>query len=119
LEKVETLLKYNLSAVKCGENSTIYARVDPNEFGYNIIGYTNEDQCIVKWSCSDWSECENGIQTRICADANMCGNNENKPFEAQECVEVPEVVEEPEISYVSVKEVLPTLQSLLMPMFMI
>ncbi|MFH1473567.1 MAG: hypothetical protein ABIE55_01600 [Candidatus Aenigmatarchaeota archaeon] len=117
--KVEALMKYNLSYVKCGENSTIYARVDPNEFGFNIIGYTNEDQCAVEWGCTDWSECENGIQTRRCSDANMCGRYENKPEETQVCAVVQEDIEEPDLTYVSVKEVLPTIQSLLLPLFVV
>ncbi|MCX6820893.1 MAG: hypothetical protein NT016_03010 [Candidatus Aenigmarchaeota archaeon] len=40
--KVELMLKYNLSAVKCGENSTFYYKIpnsnSPN--GYDIIGVT-------------------------------------------------------------------------------
>lgn len=41
--------------------------------------------CVPSWICTDWSECGNGIQTRICKDANNCGITSNKPPESQNC----------------------------------
>ena len=41
--------------------------------------------CSINWSCTDWSECINGEQTRICTDTNNCGSNYNKPEETQSC----------------------------------
>ncbi len=31
-----------------------------------------ELQCVENWSCSDWSDCEDGVQTRTCTDLNGC-----------------------------------------------
>jgi len=39
--KIDTMFEYNLSWVKCGENSTYYYRVDPKEWnGKEVIGIT-------------------------------------------------------------------------------
>lgn len=48
-------------------------------------------QCIETWSCNDWSECVDGLQTRRCIDLNDCDTAVNKPAESQECREVREV----------------------------
>jgi len=124
--KVDAMMKYDLSYVKCGENSTIYARVDPDDFGYNVIGYTNDDDfhCEEDWVCTDWSECDVDRRERTCADINRCGTEFSKPAEEQACIIVENNIqaeavepEQPELSYVSVKEVLPTIQSFLLPLF--
>jgi PGF-pre-PGF domain-containing protein len=44
-----------------------------------------ESQCTELWSCSSWSECSDGIQTRTCIDINNCGTYVTKPSESQEC----------------------------------
>ncbi|MEK6848845.1 MAG: hypothetical protein AABX65_04400, partial [Nanoarchaeota archaeon] len=36
-------------------------------------------QCEESWSCSAWSDCSSGRQTRQCAEANNCGTSVNKP----------------------------------------
>ena len=41
--------------------------------------------CTESWTCTDWSACQNGIQTRICTDTNNCGTTVNKPSESQSC----------------------------------
>lgn len=56
---------------------------------FAISGEVPEEICIENWSCSDWSECIEGKQTRECTDANVCGTTVNKPAEEQAC-EVPE-----------------------------
>ncbi len=43
--------------------------------------------CFESWSCSAWSECFNGEQTRTCVDLNICGTYEDKPDESQTCEE--------------------------------
>ena len=42
-------------------------------------------ECVEDWSCTDWSACVNGTQTRTCTDLNECGTDENKPLEFQVC----------------------------------
>ena len=45
-----------------------------------------EELCVESWSCTDWSDCSNGVQTRTCTDANACGTTATRPSESQECV---------------------------------
>lgn len=42
-------------------------------------------ECIEDWSCSDWSTCSGGTQSRTCTDSNTCGTTETKPAETQSC----------------------------------
>jgi hypothetical protein len=44
--------------------------------------------CNGVWSCSSWTECSNGKQTRVCKDLNDCGSVENKPFTEKNCIEI-------------------------------
>ncbi|MEM7827049.1 MAG: putative metal-binding motif-containing protein [Candidatus Aenigmatarchaeota archaeon] len=43
--------------------------------------------CEENWVCSDWSECLEGTQTRLCEDLNKCGTTKYKPPEYQVCEE--------------------------------
>ncbi|MFH1664490.1 MAG: hypothetical protein ABH986_06860, partial [archaeon] len=43
--------------------------------------------CVENWSCTSWSACVNGTQTRTCTDNSSCGTTNNKPFESQSCTE--------------------------------
>ena len=47
--------------------------------------------CQEVWTCTDWSACQNGIQTRICNDVNNCGTTAKKPILSQSCVVSPSV----------------------------
>lgn len=54
----------------------------------NQTGLQQQQQqqgCIEKWSCTEWSACENGVQTRTCNDKNNCGSDLYRPFESQPC----------------------------------
>lgn len=44
--------------------------------------------CITDWSCTEWSKCSAGKQTRTCADNNKCNDNSDKPPITQNCVSV-------------------------------
>jgi hypothetical protein len=46
---------------------------------------TTQQGCQERWVCSDWSACQNGIQTRTCSDENNCGTNNKEPFTSQPC----------------------------------
>jgi hypothetical protein len=50
-----------------------------------FIAYQDISLCIENWSCSAFSACSGGIQTRICTDLNSCGTTANKPVESQSC----------------------------------
>jgi hypothetical protein len=41
--------------------------------------------CTENWTCTDWSGCINGTQTRTCVDENNCGTVVDKPVESQDC----------------------------------
>ena len=53
---------------------------------------TGIEDCIPDWICSDWLDCINGVEKRVCVDASKCGTNEGRPAEEKECV-VPEELE--------------------------
>jgi len=42
--------------------------------------------CQEVWTCTDWSDCQNSVETRICNDANNCGTTDKKPILSQSCV---------------------------------
>lgn len=44
-----------------------------------------EGGCSESWQCSEWSECDGSIRTRVCTDINNCGTTVNKPDESAEC----------------------------------
>mgnify|MGYP001605574981 CR=1 FL=1 len=44
-------------------------------------------ECNSNWSCSSWSGCNSGTQTRSCIDSNNCGTNLNKPSTIQSCTQ--------------------------------
>lgn len=46
---------------------------------------TNESECISNWNCTNFSECSDNIQTRICIDINNCSDTSTKPELFQEC----------------------------------
>jgi hypothetical protein len=41
--------------------------------------------CEESWVCTDWSNCENGVQTRRCIDKNSCGTTFSEPEEVRKC----------------------------------
>jgi hypothetical protein len=44
--------------------------------------------CIETWSCTSWSACVGGTQTRTCKDLNNCGTVVNRPTLTQTCTVV-------------------------------
>jgi len=46
---------------------------------------TTTQGCQERWTCSDWSACQGGTQTRTCNDVNNCGSRNNEPLTAQPC----------------------------------
>ncbi len=43
------------------------------------------EECIEDWNCTEWTECEDESQTRVCEDLNDCNTEKNKPDEIQYC----------------------------------
>ncbi|MFH1256740.1 MAG: Ig-like domain-containing protein [Candidatus Diapherotrites archaeon] len=61
-------------------------------FGDPIYGATKHcdynsstTSCTETWSCTAWSACSGGTQTRTCTDLAACGTTNNKPVETQSC----------------------------------
>ena len=50
------------------------------------ISDTSPVVCVESWSCGDWDECRNYVQTRTCTDSNSCGTRIYKPETTQACV---------------------------------
>ncbi|MBI3956493.1 MAG: fibronectin type III domain-containing protein [Candidatus Kerfeldbacteria bacterium] len=45
----------------------------------------NPPVCAEQWSCTPWSVCDNGVESRACVDNNNCGTTDNRPAMSQEC----------------------------------
>ena len=68
-------LKFRLISIVNGE-----ANIAVKKIGTDI--------CVENWSCSDWSECARGKQTRTCKDINSCGTVFDRPQRETICQEV-------------------------------
>ena len=77
-----------LNTVKISEDSeNVYFEAESP--GLSVFAIAGEEKvaptCVENWSCTEWSECINGTQTRTCTDLNNCGTTINKPPEVQSC----------------------------------
>lgn len=46
--------------------------------------------CVEAWLCTEWSGCLDGVQSRMCADANACGTSAGTPQNKRQCLlEIP------------------------------
>ena len=41
--------------------------------------------CVESWTCTAWSVCSGGTQTRTCTDSNDCGTTTTRPALSQSC----------------------------------
>jgi PGF-pre-PGF domain-containing protein len=74
----------SVSAVKNSADDTLAPLSNfyiVNNDGFNVSGIL----CVENWVCGDWSSCSDGIQTRTCSDANVCGTVNSKPALSQTC----------------------------------
>jgi hypothetical protein len=55
-----------------------------SELKVRVLG-SQADTCVVNWTCSSFSLCANGNQTRNCTDVNNCNISNGKPPEIQSC----------------------------------
>lgn len=46
--------------------------------------------CTPNWYCSDWLDCVNNKEKRVCTDSNSCGTDEDKPATERACETVQE-----------------------------
>jgi len=47
--------------------------------------------CSSSWTCSGWSACSSGTQSRTCIDQNACGTPQGRPPESRPCNMTPAV----------------------------
>jgi len=76
-----------LPTSKVSEDTDYYhfEATSPSLSYFAVNGEEAAAPCVENWSCTDWSVCVEGIQTRTCTDLNDCGTNVNKPVESQSC----------------------------------
>ena len=51
----------------------------------SVANATGNETCVENWKCTEWFECFNGKQRRICVDLNECGTEFNKPPTTRKC----------------------------------
>jgi hypothetical protein len=66
-----------------GGVSTSSEEDDENASGEITI--TTSDTCEPVWVCSEWTECVNNQQRRVCVDRNQCDLEETRPEERRSC----------------------------------
>ena len=72
-----------ITAVLGMNNITVWANDSSGNEGLSTEFFTYE--CVESWSCSSWSTCSGGTQTRTCTDSSSCGTTVSKPSESQSC----------------------------------
>ncbi|MBP7708306.1 cadherin-like domain-containing protein [Candidatus Pacearchaeota archaeon] len=70
--------------------------INLNSGGSSGGGGSGGRYCVTTWSCTEWSACDNGTETRTCSyPTNFCTPVSLKPIESRSCtVEVPEETNE-------------------------
>lgn len=56
-----------------------------NDDSGDIEILTSETDCVSDWICSEWADCINGVQKRVCVDANKCNLEDSKPEVRKDC----------------------------------
>ena len=51
------------------------------------------EECTPDWSCTDWGDCTDGLQNRVCIDLNGCGDDSTMPSNQRSCRPVISVIE--------------------------
>lgn len=54
-------------------------------YGYFSNNSSAPPTCTENWTCSAWSACSGGTQTRTCFDSNNCSTTTNRPTLSQSC----------------------------------
>jgi len=57
----------------------------PSDCGVTGGGVFATGGCTYNWTCTEWSECIDGVQTRTCTNLGSCFDNKGKPIESQSC----------------------------------
>ncbi len=68
-------------------NSTRLSTNSTNGTGPSLTASSASNACTTLWTCTDWSECADGLQTRTCSDANECGTTLGRPALSRACAQ--------------------------------
>jgi hypothetical protein len=85
-----------LSSVHATLDGEVYVVSSGEQFDGDISGFfsignfytsalSGATDCTENWSCTAWTDCVGGSQTRTCTDSNSCGTVVSKPSESQSC----------------------------------
>ncbi len=69
------------------QNFSFSVSVLPANVTINNTNNTSVVSCTESWSCTGWSSCGFGRQTRTCTDLNSCGTIIERPPQTQICVQ--------------------------------
>ena len=58
---------------------------DDNGNGNGGGGTPGGSNCVEDWSCTGWTDCVADQRTRECNDLNLCGTENHKPIEVENC----------------------------------
>lgn len=73
--------------VKTEKKSSSRRSSSPGVLPVNVSDNTPVDTvCTENWECTEWLDCVNGKQRRICSDTNNCGTEVNKPEDRKTCL---------------------------------
>ena len=70
--------------VQEGTNGVIFTTTSGNTAGA-VTSCGTPPTCTESWTCTAWSACSSGTQTRTCSDSNSCGTTTSKPAVTQTC----------------------------------
>jgi hypothetical protein len=80
-----SFLYWNVDGSKYPDVSNpVYVPMNANHTIAPVFLVLNQS-CTENWSCTSWSSCSGGTQSRTCTDANSCGTTASKPSESQSC----------------------------------
>ena len=51
----------------------------------DVVDTTDTGVCVPNWICSEWTDCVNQQQRRVCVDRNDCGVETDRPIEVRTC----------------------------------
>lgn len=91
------------TAINLAPSTTYYFALKTTDDANNVSGLSNiaskttsalSQACVPVYSCTEWSACTNGNQTRTCTVTNGCPAGLDEPLGSQTCT-VPPVITDP------------------------
>ena len=92
---VFSLAFYNESIIDDGNGEENENHLGGQTFVLTATSSRGGGACMTQWTCTEWDECDNFIQTRFCSyPLGFCEPNEKKPIEIKSCIMKEETKEE-------------------------